>query len=161
MKTSRPIALCLVLLSLLFLAVGCQPTPILEPRPDLISWRTLEAGTEEARQRHLPVLIDFYSGGENCPRCLTLEQEVYSDEVVAAKANRDFVPVRIFKSKPLSPAETALSEKLQSGGECILAFLDSDGTVIKDEQGKDISSLEMLDAAKYLEFMDRALKAAK
>ena len=48
-------------------------------------------------------------------------------------------------------------DKLKTGGECVLAFLNADGTLIKDKNGALISSMEMIPPNKYNWFMDQAL----
>ena len=123
---------------------------------ELVQWRTLKEGKIEARERNMPVLIDFYVE-DNCPRCDALEREVYVNMYITNKINEKFVPVRVDLDKELTPEEQALMDELQTGGECVLAFLNADGTIIKDNKGATISSMKMLPPNKFNWFMDQAL----
>jgi hypothetical protein len=123
---------------------------------ELVQWRTLKEGKSEARERNMPVLVDFYVT-ENCPRCEALDREVYVNIYITNKINEKFVPVRVDLDKKISREEQALMDELKTGGECVLAFLNADGTIIKDSKGATISSMEMLPPNKYNWFMDQAL----
>ena len=123
---------------------------------ELVQWRTLTEGKKEARSRNMPVLVDFYVE-HNCPRCEALDREVYINMYITNKINEKFVPVRVNLDKRIGPEERALVDTLNTGGECVLAFLNADGTVIKDSKGATISSMEMLPPNKYNWFMDQAL----
>ena len=123
---------------------------------ELVQWRTLKEGKIEARSRNMPVLIDFFVE-ENCPRCEALDREVYVNKYITNKINQKFVPVRVDLDKELTGEEQALMDKLKTGGECVLAFLNADGTIIKDSKGMPISSMEMIPPNKYNWFMDQAL----
>ena len=124
---------------------------------ELVQWRTLKEGKIEARERNMPVLVDFFTKDENCPRCVALDREVYVNKYITDKINEKFVPVRVDPDKQLSREEQALMDKLKTGGECVLAFLNVDGTIIKDSKGVPISSMEMIPPDKYNWFMDQAL----
>ena len=123
---------------------------------ELVQWRTLKEGKNEARERNMPVLIDFYVE-HNCPRCDALDREVYVNKYITNKINEKFVPIRVNLNRELTPEEQALMDKLKTGGECVLAFLNADGTLIKDKNGALISSMEMIPPNKYNWFMDQAL----
>jgi hypothetical protein len=149
--------LCTALLVILVL-YSCQP----QPQPQLaagspIQWRSLVDGKIEASQRNMPVLVDFFLGPE-CMRCVAVQKDIYDDRELAARIERDFIPVRVWLSRELSADEQALSAQLHNGDECILAFLDAHGQVVKNSQGEDISSMQMLPADEYLRYMDEALK---
>jgi hypothetical protein len=122
----------------------------------LIEWRTLEQGKAEAARRDMPVLVDFYFV-KDCPRCIALEKDVYANGQLAERINRQFIPVRVYLNKELNREENKLMDKLKSGGECILAFLDPEGKIVKDDNGADISTMEMIPPEKYLWYMDQAL----
>jgi hypothetical protein len=124
---------------------------------ELVQWRTLKEGKIEARSRNMPVLVDFFVKGEDCPRCIALDREVYVNKYITNKINQKFVPVRVDLDKQLTREEQALMDELKTGGECILAFLNMDGTIIKDSKGVPISSMEMIPPDKYNWFMDQAL----
>ena len=123
---------------------------------DLISWRTLSDGRTEAKEKKMPILVDFYSE-ENCERCGALDKDVYSDSQLTEAISSNFIPVRVYKNKQMTIAEQALMDKLESGGECILAFLNSNGDIIRDQDGVQISTMEMIPPDKYTWFMDQAL----
>ena len=122
----------------------------------LIQWRTLNQGKTEAVKRNMPVLVDFYYP-KDCPRCVALERDVYGNEHLAEKINQHFIPVRVYLNKELTREERKLMAELKSGGECILAFLDSKGRIIKDSKGNSVCTMAMIPPEKYNWFMDQAL----
>jgi thiol-disulfide isomerase/thioredoxin len=122
----------------------------------LIQWRTLKQGKAEATRRNMPVLVDFYFA-HDCPRCIALDKDVYANEQIAERINRQFIPVRVYLNKGLSREEKKLMNELKGGGECILAFLDPKGKIVKDDKGADISTMEMIPPEKYIWYMDQAL----
>jgi hypothetical protein len=123
---------------------------------ELVQWRTLMEGKKEARSRNMPVLVDFYVE-HNCPRCEALDRQVYVNAYITNKINEKFVPVRVDLDKELNREEQALMDELKTGGECVLAFLNIDGTLICDKKGVPISSMEMIPPNKFNWFMDQAL----
>lgn len=136
--------------------VSCHPQ-INSSNTQIVHWRTLEAAKIEAFQRNMPVLVDFFYGSE-CMRCLAVQKDVYDDSEIINLIAKDFIPVRVWLSMEMSQQEEALSQKLNNNGECILAFLDAQGNVIKNVQGKDISSMGMLLANNYMQYMNEALE---
>lgn len=140
--------------------VSCQPQANLSEQYS-IKWRTLHDGQIEAAQRNMPVLVDFFYG-EECMRCLSVQREIYDNSDIVAKIEENFIPVRVWLTKGLlSPLEETLSKRLDNNGECILAFLDAQGKVVKNLQGDDISSMGMLPAKDYVQYMNDALKMLK
>jgi hypothetical protein len=125
-------------------------------KTELVQWRTLKAGKQEARNRDMPVLVDFYVE-VNCPRCEALDREVYVNMYITNKINQKFIPVRVDLDRQLTPEEQALLDELKTGGDCVLAFLHADGTLVKDKKGAPISSMKMIPPNKYNWFMDQAL----
>jgi len=125
-----------------------------------IDWRTLEEGKKEAKEKGMPVLIDFFFGAK-CMRCDYFEKKLYSDPEVADAINKDFIPVRVYLSQPLSEEETALMKKLSPQEECVLAFLDQNGEIISDKNGQPISSMEVLNREQYLSYMIKALNNSR
>jgi len=123
---------------------------------EMVQWRTLKEGKIEARSRNMPVLVDFFVK-ENCPRCIALGREVYVNKYITNKINQKFVPVRVDLDRQLTRQEQALIDELKTGCECVLAFLNADGTIIRDRKGVPISSMEMIPPDKYNWFMDQAL----
>jgi|GEM_PF-1711844 len=160
-RSSLPFStfLCSAFLFLVVLC-SCQPQQRLaepEPLEPLIQWRSLADGKTEAAQRNMPVLVDFFIGPV-CMRCVAVQKDIYNDRELASRIEREFIPVRIWLSSELSAEEEALSQELNNDGECILAFLDAHGNVLKNSQGEDISSMKMLPADEYIRYMDEALK---
>ena len=143
-------------LFLLLSFVGCLPTSY-NSANSLIHWRSLEEGKIEAKEKGMPVLIDFYVG-MNCPRCEYLEHSVYTDPEFAEAVNRDFIPVRVNLNMGRTEDEAALLWKLSPKQECVLAFLDKDGQIVTDEKGQPISSLDKLNKEQYLSYMATALQ---
>lgn len=155
----RRLLALLTTLVVLCLFCGCQVHKGLsEGRHQPIRWRTLAEGKIEAEKRNVPVLVDFFIG-EICHRCIMVQKEVYNEPNLAARIEADFVPVRIWLSNDLTADEKALSAQLNNGDECILAFLDPQGKVVKNIQGKQISSMGMLPAHEYVRYMDEALES--
>lgn len=125
-------------------------------KTELIQWRTLMQGKAEAVNRNMPVLVDFYFF-KDCPRCIALEKDVYASQHLAERINQQFIPVRVYLNKELTREEKQLVAELKSGGECILAFLDPKGRIVKDNNGTHISTMEMIPPEKYKWYMDQAL----
>ena len=122
----------------------------------LIQWRTLNQGKTEAVKRNMPLLVDFYYP-KDCPRCVALERDVYGNEHLAERINQHFIPVRVYLNKKLTREAKKLMDELKSGGECILAFLDPKGRIIKDSKGTYIGTMAMIPPEKFNWFMDQAL----
>jgi len=155
-KHIRGLAPLLAAVSLLLFAAACQTigTP---KKAALIEWRTLENGSREAREKGMPVLIDFFYGA-TCMRCEYFERTLYTDPEIAAAVNKNFIPVRVHLSRARTEAEGALLMKLSPTQECVLAFLDKNGEIVTDEKGQPISSMEMLNKEQLLSYMTKALE---
>jgi len=149
------LTLLMAVISLLLFSTSCQTvgTP---QKTQLIQWRTLEQGSREAREKGMPVLIDFYYGA-TCMRCEYFESTLYTDPEIADMVNRNFIPVRVHLSRARTEAEGALLMKLSPMQECVLAFLDKNGRIITDKNGQPISSMEVLNKQQYLDYMRKAL----
>lgn len=155
-KHMRGLAPLLAAVSLLLFAAACQTigTP---QKAALIEWRTLKNGSREAREKGMPVLIDFFYGA-TCMRCEYFEHTLYTDPEIAAAVNKNFIPVRVHLSRARTEAEGALLMKLSPTQECVLAFLDKNGEIITDEKDQPISSMEMLNKEQLLAYMTKALE---
>lgn len=145
-----------LLFVLLMLATGCVPVAS-TPQTSLIQWRILEAGKTEAAARRMPVLVDFYFG-EGCHRCTAFDREIYSNPSICDRVNKNFVPVRVDLTDELTEAEEELSESLATGGECMLAFLDSTGRIIRNQERQMICTMQMITPEQFLDYLDKALR---
>lgn len=156
MKLTRNISLTLLLLATFIACAPMQNTPPLEP----INWRTLAQGKPEAATKGMPVLVDFYFG-EGCHRCMVFDNRIYSNNQVIEKIRQNFIPVRVDLTQDLSADEQQLEDKLLTGGECMLAFLNSAGNIVKDTTGKKICSMEMISRQEFMKYLDQALENLK
>src|SRR5208337_2962969 len=95
-----------------------------------IHWYALDEGLKMGASQHKPVIIDFFYG-KGCPRCESLQKNVYNNSALAKKISDDFIPVRIDLSKKLSAEETALGNQYDFKNDCLLLFLDPNGKIIK------------------------------
>lgn len=145
-----------LLFVILMLGAGCAPVASTLQTSE-VHWRTLEAGRSEAAVRQMPVLVDFYFG-EGCHRCMAFDQKIYASPAIAARVNKNFVPVRVDLTGELTAAENELSERLATGGECMLAFLDSTGRIITDQQRQMICTMQMITPEQFLDYLDKALQ---
>lgn len=147
---------------ILFLLAGCVPSQSLYHSSPYIPWRTLEKGKLDALESNKPILIDFYAGvGVECVRCNICEKTIYSDPDLAARINKDFIPVRIDKSYNPTFSEVNLVGKLSPSGECILAFLDAQGNIVTDEKGNHISTQNAMNKEEFISYLDMALMHIK
>ncbi len=124
----------LIILSLFFLSESLSAEGIYAEK---VNWHILQKGLEKAKLEKKPILVDF-GIIKGCPRCDFLLRNVYSNDVIVKKINSDFVPVFIDLSKELTPAEKALGEKYDYKNDCLLLFLDSEGNVMRDPEGKKL-----------------------
>jgi len=135
---------------------SCQTTGKSETT-ERIRWRTLSAGSVEAKKNNLPCLVDFYFGPE-CHRCKQLDRDVYSNPYVVHRINEQFIPVRIDLQNTLTDEEQRLMEKMETGGECMLLFLHPDGEPIKEISGKRVCTMGMVTPEQFIDYLDRALE---
>jgi len=123
-----------------------------------IKWLTLSRGKEMALASEKPCLVDFYYG-KGCGRCEKIDEEVYNDPQVAARINSRFVPIRINIAAPLAPEEKELADRMKSGGECLLMFLDHRGKVVRRSNGPPLCTLETIGREQFIAILDEAEKA--
>ncbi len=130
------------------------------PPPPKIHWQTLARGKALAAERRLPCLVDFFYG-PGCPRCDRFINEIYSDPGIVARIEAGFIPIRINLAAPLSVEEKSLAEKMSTGGECMLMFLDHRGEVVKREKGLALCSLESMGAREFAAILEEAGRLSK
>ena len=125
-----------------------------------VNWVTLKEGTERAKTEKKPMLVDFFFN-EECPRCAPLVKNVYSNSMLVEKINRDFVPVKIDLTKPLSPEEDALGKAYDYKNDCLLLFLDSSGNIVKDPGGKKLCFIDDIDPETFGNYLDMVREKLK
>ena len=135
------------------LFAGCALNAGMErPRPE-IGWLSLQDGLLAAAGQGKPCLVDFFYG-PRCPRCRLFMDRIYSDPDIAARIERDFVPIRIDLTSPLSTLEMKLAEEMENGGECMLLFLDRRGMVIKREDASPVCSMDAMSRQEFAAILD-------
>lgn len=145
---------------IIFSLSACSPSERTNTINNQLTWRSLSQAKGEALAKNKPMLVDFFTS-QDCHRCQDLITNIYSDSTIVSRINRDFVPVRVVLDNPLSPEEKFLAERLESGEECILAFLSPKGDVITDSEGKKICSMDLLDPKSFNNYLDNALQNLK
>jgi len=124
-----------------------------------IKWFHLKEGMEKAKAEKKPMIVDFFFG-KGCPRCEALQKGVYDNPIIAKKIMDDFVPIRVDLTRKLSPEEEKLGNQYDFKNDCLLLFLDSQGTLIKDPLGKKLCFTENVEPdwfIKYLEMIKQQL----
>ncbi len=122
-----------------------------------IKWLSLKEGTEKARVEKKPMIVDFYFG-KGCPRCEALQKGVYDNPIIAKKIMDDFVPIRVDLTKKLSPEEEKLGNQYDFKNDCLLLFLDPQGTLIKDPSGKKLCFTENVEPDWFVKYLDTVKK---
>jgi thiol:disulfide interchange protein DsbD len=105
----------------------------------------------EARQAHKPVIIDFYATW--CTPCRALEELTFHQRDVVAKANRDFVMVKVDLTQKGNPEHERLLGRYGVKGVPTVVFLDA--------QGKERSDLRLVDYLPPEQMLSRMAAAAK
>lgn len=141
----KKIGLLLMMLALSSLAIAA----------DGVTWLTLSEGAARAKSIKKPMIIDFFYG-KGCHRCDKLVQDSYNDPAIAKRIMTDFIPIRIDLSKELSKEEEALGKKYDYKEECLLLFLDSDGNILNDREGKHLSCATTIETDMLTHYLDLA-----
>lgn len=128
---------------------------LLAVRPAMagIHWVTLAEGLKIAADEHKPVIVDFYFG-RGCPRCESLQKNVYDNPAIGEKISEDFVPVRIDLSKKLTVEETALGKQYDFKNDCLLLFLDQNGRLAKGPGGKRLCFADAVEPEQFIQYLD-------
>lgn len=129
-------------------------------KPAAIHWVTLAEGEQLARDQGLPLMVDFYVPSA-CARCEGMNESVYQDPEVAQRVNQWFVPVRIDLTGTLTARERVLGETYEYRSDCLLLFLDAQGTVIEDATIGRFCFAEALSKQQFLGYLQRAKALAE
>jgi len=128
---------------------------IVSPAPAAaeIQWLPLKEGMEKAKDEKKPMIVDFFYG-KGCPRCEALQKGVYDNPAIAKKIMDDFVPIKVDLTKKLSPEEEKLGNQYDFKNDCLLLFLDPQGTIIKDPSGKKLCFVENVEPDWFIKYLD-------
>ena len=118
-----------------------------------VKWLSLSDGMAKAKAEKRPVIVDFFYS-KDCPRCAKLEQDIYKNQKIAEKINREFVPIFIDLTKPLSREEEELGSKFDYKKDCLMLFLDYDMNILKDPSGKKMCFVDHVDADVFNGYLD-------
>ena len=118
-----------------------------------VKWYNLKDGTAKAKTEKKPMIVDFFYSKE-CPRCAKLEQDIYKNPDIARKINADFIPIFIDLTKRLSRDEEALGNTYDYKNDCLMLFLDSDMSIIKDPSGKKMCFVDNIEAGAFNSYLD-------
>ena len=124
---------------------------------DGIQWYSLKDGMEKAKNEKKPSIVDFWFGVE-CPRCERMQKYVYNDPIITKKIMADFIPIKIDLTKPLTEEEDALGKKFDYKMDCLLLFLDHNGEVLSDPQGKRLCFIDSVDPEWFVSYLDMIKK---
>lgn len=125
-----------------------------------IHWYKLDEGMKMAANEHKPVIIDFFYG-KGCPRCESLQKQVYDNPALAKKIADDFVPVRVDLTKKLTAEETALGNQYDFKNDCLLLFLDHNGKIIKGPAGKKLCFVDSIEPEQFMQYLDMVREGYK
>lgn len=118
-----------------------------------VKWHSLKDGMVKAKAEKKPALVDF-GIIKGCPRCEFLLKNVYNNDEIVKKINSDFVPVFIDLGKELTREEKSLGEKYDYKNDCLLLFLDSEGNIIKDPEGKHMCFMDKVEPEVFIKYLD-------
>lgn len=127
------------------------PEHVGAPASDHILWSPYsEEKLAEARDSHLPVMIDFYA--DWCIPCKELDKFTFTDKQVIA-LSRNFVMLKADLTKTQSPDVQALQKKYNIKGVPTLVFLDNDGAEIRASR-----VVSFVKAEKFVTIMEGVLQ---
>ena len=143
----------LTLLMTFFILAGYSPLFA----ADGVQWLPLKDGLIKAKNEKRPLIVDFYYG-KGCPRCESLQKNVYNDPLISKKIMDYFVPVKIDLTKPRTAQEDALGNKFDYKNDCLLLFLDHNGELISDTKGKRLCFIDKVDPEWIDSYLDMIMK---
>jgi thioredoxin-related protein len=145
---------CLVFIVFLYVLSAAVPSMA------ELHWYSLDEGLKMAASEHKPVIIDFFYG-KGCPRCESLQKNVYNNSAIAKKISDSFVPVRIDLTKKLSAEEMALGKQYDFKNDCLLLFLDHNAKIIKGPAGKKLCFVDSIEPEQFIQYLDMVLEGYK
>ena len=117
-----------------------------------VNWQPYsEQLLQEARQARKPVVIDFTAAW--CTPCRALDDITFHHPDVVAKANRDFVMIKVDLTQKENPLATRLLGQYGIKGVPTLVFLDS--------QGQEFTELRLVDFLPPEQMLPRMTEVAK
>ena len=143
----------LILLMTFFMLVG----PTHSFAADGVQWLSLKDGLVKAKIEKRPLIVDFFYG-KGCPRCESLQKNVYDDPLISKKIMTYFVPVKVDLTRPLTAQEDAFGKKFDYKNECLLLFLDHNGELINDTKGKRLCFADKVDSEWFDSYLDMIMK---
>jgi hypothetical protein len=118
-----------------------------------VNWHSLDEGLVKAEKERKPLLVDF-AVHEGCHRCMFMQHNVYSNDAIVDKINREFIPVFINLNEPLTPDEQALGEKHEYHDDCLLLFLNHKKEPIFGDQGEKMCFVDQIAPEVYMNYLD-------
>ncbi|MDA8092057.1 MAG: DUF255 domain-containing protein [Nitrospiraceae bacterium] len=131
-----------------------------EKNVETIHWYKLAQGEKMAARQKKPLVVDFATGA-GCPRCEKMGREAYKDPEVISKLNRDFIPVKVDLSRPITDEERNLGNRFDYRNDCLLLFLDYKGNPIADPIEGKLCFIDVVNAKDFIKYLDLALKNAQ
>ncbi|MDB5025093.1 MAG: hypothetical protein JWP78_2848 [Mucilaginibacter sp.] len=147
----------------------------------LDAWYDYDQALQVSKELHKPIIIDFT--GFNCVNCRKMETNVWSDPGVFKHLRDDFILLQLVvdDKAELNPAEQFTSNysgkrittlggkwsdveasRFNSNSQPLYVMLDSDGNLLKDQDGKDIMpSPADYNTSSYTKFLERGIAAYK
>jgi thioredoxin-related protein len=142
-----------ILLMTFFMLLGHTPSFA----ADGVQWLSLKDGLVKAKIEKRPLIVDFFYG-KGCPRCESLQKNVYNDPLISKKIMNYFVPVKIDLTRPLTAEEDAFGKKFDYKNDCLLLFLDHNGELISDTKGKRLCFVDKVDPEWFDSYLDMIIK---
>jgi thioredoxin-related protein len=124
---------------------------------DGVQWLSLKDGLVKAKIEKRPLIVDFFYG-KGCPRCESLQKNVYNDPLISKKIMNYFVPVKVDLTRPLTAQEDDLGKKFDYKKDCLLLFLDHNGELISDTKGKRLCFVDKVDPEWFNSYLDMIMK---
>ena len=116
-----------------------------------VSWQPYSIKLmESARQKHMPVILDFYA--EWCTPCVELDKKTFHNAEIAARSRDEFIMVKIDLTQGENADYQRLLKEYRIKGVPTVVFIGSDGN-----ERKELRLVDFMPPAPFLLRMD-ALK---